>query len=79
MELLENLPEELHWHVIKYLKHPVAQIFQDAIDEAHKQLIATIVEQYLSIHVEIVNDATNKVFDNMINELVLSRAASTYL
>ena len=25
--MLENLPIELHWNVLKYLRHPVAEIF----------------------------------------------------
>ena len=27
MELLDNLPEELHWNVIKYLQHPIAAMY----------------------------------------------------
>jgi hypothetical protein len=25
--MLENLPIELHWNIIKFLRHPVAEIF----------------------------------------------------
>jgi hypothetical protein len=33
MELLDKIPNDLKWNVIKYLKHPVAEIISDTIEE----------------------------------------------
>jgi hypothetical protein len=29
MEILDNLPIDLHWNVIKYVKHPTVEMIQD--------------------------------------------------
>ena len=44
MELLDNLPSELHWNVLKYMRHEVAQLFLDAPAEANKQIRHTILD-----------------------------------
>jgi len=28
MNILENLPHELHWTVLKYIRHPIAEILR---------------------------------------------------
>ena len=35
MDLLNKLPDELHFNVIKYLKHPIAEIIDNIDDEVH--------------------------------------------
>ena len=35
---MEQLPVELHWNVQTFLRHPVAQIFLDALEKANCQL-----------------------------------------
>lgn len=31
MELLKELPQELHWNVIKYMEHPLATIIKNKV------------------------------------------------
>ena len=33
MEILDNLPDELKWNVMKYMSHPTAKIINDRIKE----------------------------------------------
>jgi len=30
MEILKNLPEELHWQVMKYMRHPCVDILKES-------------------------------------------------
>jgi hypothetical protein len=31
MEILDRLPDDLKWNVIKYLRHPVAELFTESV------------------------------------------------
>ena len=30
MEILDNLPDDVHWNVIKYLEHPTAKLIKES-------------------------------------------------
>ena len=44
MDLLNRLPVELHWHVQKYVRHPVAQLLLDALEKANSQVKHSILD-----------------------------------
>jgi hypothetical protein len=41
---MEHLPVDLHWNVQKFVRHPVAQIFLDALEKANSQLKNSILD-----------------------------------
>ena len=44
MELLNALPRELHWNVIKYMQHPTASLIETYWKEKGKKRYMTITK-----------------------------------
>ena len=42
--IFENLPIELHWNVLKFLRHPVAEIFIE--QKAYNKYLSTFGDTY---------------------------------
>ncbi len=34
---MENLPSEIQWNIMKFMRHPVADVFQDVVMEAYER------------------------------------------
>ena len=34
---MENLPIEIQWNIIKFMRHPVADVFQDVVMKAYER------------------------------------------
>jgi hypothetical protein len=56
--MLENLPIELHWNILKFLRHPVAEIF----------ISQTFYNQYLSTKEDTYTNIRGETYQ--INELI---------
>ena len=45
--MLENLPSDIHWNIIKFLRHPIAEIFLD--EPSVNQFISMREDTYTNI------------------------------
>ena len=34
---MENLPSEIQWNIMKFMRHPIAYVFQDVVMKAYAQ------------------------------------------
>ena len=56
--MIDKLPDELHWNVIKYLRHPICEIFMKT--NAYNNFLASKEDTY--------TDEYNQTFE--INDLI---------
>jgi hypothetical protein len=56
--MFDNLPDELHWNIFKYLRHPVAEVF----------LNERVVNRFIATQEDTYMDTDGETYE--INELI---------